>query len=614
MNTTPHSLHPSTNGDAVLPVSIFGKPVSLWGVIVALSVALMVASAIFTPIFEGPDEALHFEYIRHLAVERRLPVLEADGAPSQFAQPPLYYIVNALAVGWADAPDFAALRSRPNPWYMTGLWEVPTDNRAIFIRGPEMRWPFSSTVLAVLMARFVSVVMGASTLVVSHRALGLAVWDTASPGTREAALAMIAFNPMFVFISSTINKDNLLALLSAGMVLYCLRGLNGATERAWVPLGILWGAALLTKPIALYWAPALAAFGLLIWRRTGDWRPALRGLLVTGVLALLISGWAFVRNIALYGDPTGVRRVLEVWVGSISPDWWGGILRFEWTWLSFCCRLGVGQIPISAFALNTVLGSVVAAAAGWAMGFVRRSSLPLRTNALWFAMAAVVALHAAVYSFSVFNGTGNQGRYLFSALVPIVLLWLGGLTLLVPAWARRWLSNGVVLGSFVFCTYAIFGPLRLTYAIPPRHAAEPVIDIDTRTDVVYGDSIRLMGYSVRERNGLATVSLLLQATRPVADNYPLNLRILSSDYAVLGERNTHTGLGRYPTSAWEVGIVVQDEVPVRVSDGLVPSETYLLAIAFVDPARGVLLPATDSSGQPLDTDIVGPFDLQGFSR
>ena len=82
------------------------------------------------------------------------------------------------------------------------------------------------------------------------------------------------------------------------------------------------------------------------------------------------------------------------------------------------------------------------------------------------------------------------------------------------------------------------------------------------------------------------------------------MRLLSLDYAVLAECNTYSGLGRYPTSAWRPGEVVQDDVPLMVEAPLPPGR-YLLAVVLLAADGASPLPILDWRGGPRPTDIVG---------
>ena len=58
---------------------------------VVLFFCLATAVNLINPIFEAPDELEHYEFVRYLITEKRLPVQELDGPESQSHQPPLFF-------------------------------------------------------------------------------------------------------------------------------------------------------------------------------------------------------------------------------------------------------------------------------------------------------------------------------------------------------------------------------------------------------------------------------------------------------------------------------------------------------------------------------------------
>src|SRR5215218_1555243 len=77
---------------------------------IALAFALLATAFNLTiPLFEAPDEQVHFLYVRHLATGRGLPrqvpgELESY-AGQQSSQPPLYYGLAAALTFWIDTDD-----------------------------------------------------------------------------------------------------------------------------------------------------------------------------------------------------------------------------------------------------------------------------------------------------------------------------------------------------------------------------------------------------------------------------------------------------------------------------------------------------------------------------
>src|SRR5690606_13444891 len=114
-------------------------------------------------------------------------------------------------------------------------------------------WPWRGSILALHIARFFSIVLGALTLWAAYRTL-LPIL-----GEAQAALgtALIAFTPQFIFISAAASNDNAVNALAA-LVLWRLVTLildqppaHAAQRRSFALLGTLLGLALLSKLSAL---------------------------------------------------------------------------------------------------------------------------------------------------------------------------------------------------------------------------------------------------------------------------------------------------------------------------------------------------------------------------
>ena len=129
-----------------------------------------------------------------------------------------------------------------------------------------------------------------------------------SPRLYIAATAVLALNPMLLAMSASVQNDTLAVLLGCTTLLLAVTHLreHPRTRDAGL-VGVVAGLAVLTKLTAL-----AAVAGVLVWLR---WKHRREGLKPTAVFLLTVaavSGWWFVRNTDLYGDPTaaaGVKRL-----------------------------------------------------------------------------------------------------------------------------------------------------------------------------------------------------------------------------------------------------------------------------------------------------------------
>ncbi len=410
------------------------------GLVVILAVYVLTAAlyALRTPLWQNPDEPAHFNYVRHIWEERRLPVLQMGDYPHayledikarrfppdmsvdpiryEFHQPPLYYLVAAPVYGLAGSipltagvQDILAALGAPTAWV----------------------WPLTAQVMAL---RFLSIAFGVGFLAICYRLVRLMF-----PDDRPLALLATGFAatiPMHVAMTAAVNNDSLANLLLASSVLLMLKAMRadgGRAVRLWTRAGVVMGLAMLTKSSAYVVIPlALVAMALGHGR---DMRLlVMRALAALGPALLLNLPW-YVRNAAVYGglDVLGLAHHNMVVVGQpTTADWvarmgWGGLARefLITTFRSFWAQFGwmgvlVDQRIYQALALVSLLALTglglfllrAAANRGMLSGFQWRA---LGMLALW------LGLTGAAYLWYNAQFVQHQGRYLFPAMPAIAL-------------------------------------------------------------------------------------------------------------------------------------------------------------------------------------------------
>ena len=311
--------------------------------ILVLFVLLGILYAFITPPFEASDELWHYPMVRHLADGNPLPVQVFDPAlagpwKQEASQPPLYYYAGAALTFWIDTSDMADVRQE-NPHVDNGL--ITKDgNTNLVVHNPQTD-PWRGTLLAVRLVRLMSIAMGVVTVYLTYR-----IAQSAMPGRPEIALgaaAVNAFLPMFLFISSAVNNDNLAIMLASSSLFLMIAIVDRQNKEAtghdhrknwqrsgvWILLGGFIGLALLTKEgtiglLPLAWGTAF----VVAWleqdpgkneRLSGTFRWLTAILLRSiGYFALvllpvlLIAGWWYWRNVELYGDWLGWSAFIAV--------------------------------------------------------------------------------------------------------------------------------------------------------------------------------------------------------------------------------------------------------------------------------------------------------------
>ena len=182
-------------------------------VLLALFILLAGIYSIVVPPFETPDEIWHMAFVQHVASGQGLPV-SAPNTPAlwrqQGVQSPLYYLAAAALTAWIDQSDFPAIYARANPHAAIGRPDASV-NRNYLVHKQDEAWPWHGALLALHIARFFSVLLGALTLWAVYRTLALIA---GAPAALLGA-AFVAFIPQFVFISAAVSNDNAINALAA---------------------------------------------------------------------------------------------------------------------------------------------------------------------------------------------------------------------------------------------------------------------------------------------------------------------------------------------------------------------------------------------------------------
>jgi 4-amino-4-deoxy-L-arabinose transferase-like glycosyltransferase len=241
------------------------------GGLVLAYLLLSVLWAVATPPYGGPDERAHAAYVDSLIRFRQFPLLTQGDVElgiehvytHEAQQPPLYYL--ALAPLWSCSQR-------------VGL-ALP------------------------LAGRCFSILLGLASLLLAYAAARVMF-----PGRVQAhlvTLALLALCPTLHHLTSVVSNESMATLCGAAVAWQTARILRGArTVGHYAFLGVLLGLGLLAKPTLVALAvPITLAVAVHAWRteRAGRHVAARLGPLLAAIL--LVSGWWYVRNIAVYGTP-----------------------------------------------------------------------------------------------------------------------------------------------------------------------------------------------------------------------------------------------------------------------------------------------------------------------
>ena len=424
----------------------------LW-IIVLVGGTLAAGYALGVTPWNAPDEPAHYNYIRHIATTGQLPVLK----PGDWNAPLLERLKSAKFPKGESVDSIAYESHQPPAFYLlaTPLYKATA------------HLPLEERVVAL---RLLSVVLSGITVIVVFLIVR-SIFPEELP-LQLGVAAFIAFLPMRSAISGSISNDAFTELVATLMLLAMVHVLRaGLKRRSAFLLGLLMGIALLTKMTVYGYVP-LALLVTLVSPRQGknggSSRLPMVGLIL--LVALIVSGWWFVRNGMVYGatDIFAMQRHDQVVVGqprfegftpaalsyfttTLFQSFWGqfgwmGILMDSQMYFVLKLITLLAAFGFLLFLLRVVLGK-------GSLSADQKRSLTLMGVAL-----AVVVAQLIGYNLSFVQA---QGRYLYPALLPIALFFVLGLReLMAPIHERLLLT--LSMGSL-----AILNVVCLTrYVIP----------------------------------------------------------------------------------------------------------------------------------------------------
>jgi tetratricopeptide (TPR) repeat protein len=361
------------------------------------------------PAAVGFDATHHLNYIKYLQENHRLP-LPTEGV--QMFQPPLYYFLSAVVLS---------------------LLHLSTADPS-----------------AILVLRALTMLFGISQILLVYASLRLIFPDRHSLQLIGSGLA--AFLPMHLYISQYPTNETLAAVLVSASVYLTLRMMKRSSWRSYALLGLLLGAALLTKVTAILAVPFII-LGLakqLVYQRASlaKWGANFGSMIVIGTLtcswhylrisrhgSLLVGGsdpmtglfwWQDdgYRTVAYFSrfGTSLVQPLFSVTAsfmdGVYSTLWGDGLcsgvsdlsLRPPWNYGLMC-----GGYILSLLPMALLLAGVIAAS----LQLFRK--LPAESS-IMLGMCAALALALVYFNLKVPCYASVKAFYGLSALIPIAFL------------------------------------------------------------------------------------------------------------------------------------------------------------------------------------------------
>ncbi|MDX2076993.1 MAG: DUF2142 domain-containing protein [bacterium] len=402
--------------------------------------------ALYTPLWQTPDEPAHYHYIAQVATIG-LPKIEAGDwdspyldslkstkfdaiDPQTFAtiqyedhQPPLYYLLASPVYRLTDGNPYA-IRIFSVFIGMIIVWCGYGVGRLMFPKSP-------------------------------HIALGIG--------------AFLAFHPQHLHIIASINNDVLAWAMVGLMLVLSITHIKTDNPRLPLLMGLVVGIAFITKATA-YFLLAIGILAILLKQKN-----IIRALAVYITPALLLGMVWWLRNFSVYGFPDflGLRAHDAVVVGQlrtatrISELGFGGYVSefMQTTYNSFWGQFGWMAVPMPSWVYIGILAVVIIAIIGIVIG--KRDENPQRRAWVLLIITTLLAMLAYLYYNSEF--VQYQGRYMFPLLIPLGVWLVVG----IDGWRKiifGQMKNGVApyLTAIPFLALAVLDIYLLWRVIVPN--------------------------------------------------------------------------------------------------------------------------------------------------
>ena len=524
-----------------------------------------------------------------------------------------------------------------NPYAKIGI-PLAFGNKNMVVHTGAESFPWQGTTLAVHLIRFLSVLFGAGTVFLTWKVAREVVGGVRDGGTGQTragiassqkpllamtnsltvallpllAAGVVAFNPMFLFISASVNNDALAALLATSAIFLIVQLVTrGVTKVRALALGVLVGLAVMAKVSNLALGPVvLSVFVYLLWK-TRD----VKGLVIAGVLFLLpiaaLTGWWFARNYQLYADPLAFNVWMQIAGGRAPQTLLGLVDEFQGFRISFWGNFGGVNVIAPEWVYTTLDIFSMLAVVGLVIGAVRRT-LPFLS---WILAVQVIVVFVALVRWTLMT-YASQGRLMFPAIAAISILFVFGLYTLgvfVVELLRGMLQTRgrfvpyvfpALLAVFLF-GFAVAAPFLL---VAPVYATPPTMDIaappENQVSITYdaGDSEpELYGFTIHrvmEGNELP-ITLVWVAGKPLNEDLVAYIHVYDANGERIGQWDAFPGNGLLPTRLWQEGLTYVDKyrVPLMPTDAYPPLARVEVGLSRQGATRPLV--ARDPQGQEI---------------
>lgn len=609
-------------------------------ILLAVFIVLALIYTWATPLFEASDELWHFGMVQYIAETGRLPVQVIDVETTyeqEGSQPPLYYLIAAALVKPIDRTDFDVLR-QPNPHAVAGVPGNVGNKNLVLHSSPHPS--LERTALAVYILRLFSIFFGCVTVFAVYKTASL--FNDLWPGVAVLAAGLTAFDPMFLFITGSVNNDNLVTALNSLVIWQLIVLLDrGFSTRRSLIIAVLIALASLSKLSGLVLVPVVALAGLWIASRplfaTPRGRFEWRGLFTLGLSMLaawlLLAGWWYFRNLTLYGELFGTHTMALV-AGAREGGFTLQTLLSEFQGFRFGYWGVFGAFNIMTFrwfydvmdilTIFTFVGFGLLIIRTWNQ--YRRRLLQYRV--FTFQLIALISI-VIIGLISVISWTSqtyaSQGRLLFPFVAAISSLFALGLVALFSfltsfvAFPISLIAHYVslIIHRFLVVTFGFFAFIVPIVSIAPQYTPPPLLTaLPASAQQVYarfGD-VALIGYETSDRRYLpgdyVPITLYWQTLQSTSTNLSLYLHATLDDGSVIGKVDSYPGGGTLQTSMWQQGAIYTDTYAIPLDSAADTISKLRVQVGWWDYPTGAGINAVDGNDQALPSVML---DVGGFA-
>jgi hypothetical protein len=433
--------------------------------------------AVVVPIWHTPDEQAHFAQVAYYGEFNKMPSGGFDLNKEIF--------ISEQLLG-TDRDQSGNNKFTYHPEYkipytnsLNGVYEnqinnLPKSNRTQMVKYESANYPplyywvaavpykifYSADLITrVYSSRFISILLGLGTVYIAYL-----IGQLLFPESEVLALslaALIAFQPMFSFVSAGVNSDNLFNLLFSVIIYYCLKIIKfGLNRKVILETVISLVLLYLTKPQFILSLPLIAGavvVAFLLNQKVSRKNKiiSLLGLLVLAVLMFGLSRVGIVYSffgklypqqfdpgVAKYSVslPAFLKETLTRTIHETIPWFWG-----VYDWLGVVLPLPVLRI------LNRLL---IISGLGILVGFIRMIwSRKINIEFLFLLFSVFAYFFGIIYFNYLFfiahnYSFGIQGRYFFPVIVPLMAVILMSFIFFIPekfSYLKVWVGKVLVV-------------------------------------------------------------------------------------------------------------------------------------------------------------------------